>query len=144
MSPIIFLHLLITPKITYSSQMLMIIFTSVISQLSITLHLTKSWNGALIFHKFQFQNSSRTVPEQFQNSSRTVPKYINSRVTGCASWRFRMRGICCCLNPLWWRRHLKFLPQRPIPYPFHLGRPSAYSSWHICALFLCMYSVAQT
>ena len=90
MSPIIFLQLLITTKITYSSQMLMIIFISVISQLSITLHLTKSWNGALIFHKFQFQNSSRTVPEQFQNGSRTVPKYINSRVTGCASWRFRI------------------------------------------------------
>ena len=48
-----------------------------------------------------------------------------------------MRGICCSLYPLWLRRHLTFFPQRPIPYPFHLGRLSAYSSWHICALLQC-------
>ena len=37
--------------------MLSIIFTSVISQLLITLNFTKCWNGALIFHKYKYINS---------------------------------------------------------------------------------------
>ena len=51
---------------------------------------------------------------------------------GNSGFDYKMRGIYCSLYPLWLRRHLRrhltFFPQRPIPYPFHLGRLSAYST----------------